>query len=58
MSYTSRKWAQQCYPRKKFRGLKANIERLEKFRQERADGGINKLIEGWIEEQKKKLKQD
>jgi hypothetical protein len=32
--------------------IKADIERLEKVRDECADSGIRKLIEAWIEEQK------
>jgi hypothetical protein len=35
--------------------IKAEIERLEKARRECTDGGIRKLIEAWIEEQRKKL---
>lgn len=35
--------------------IKAEIERLEKLRAECADSGIRKLIESWIEAEKKKL---
>jgi len=35
--------------------IKAEIERLEKLREECADSGIRKLIEAWIEAEKKKL---
>jgi hypothetical protein len=35
--------------------ITAEIERLEKARWECTDGGIRKLIEAWIEEQRKKL---
>ena len=35
--------------------IKATIEKLEKFRDNCADTGIRKLIEEWIEDQKKKL---
>jgi hypothetical protein len=35
--------------------IKAEIERLEKLREECADSGIRKLIDGWVEEQKRRL---
>ncbi len=35
--------------------IKADIERLEKARDECIDTGIRKLIEAWIEEQKQKV---
>ncbi len=35
--------------------IRAEIEALEKARENCTDSGIRKLIEGWIEEQKKKL---
>ena len=35
--------------------IKADIERLEKARDQCTDTGIRKLIEAWIEEQKQKL---
>jgi hypothetical protein len=35
--------------------IKAEIEKLEKARRECNDGGIQKRIDDWIEEQKKKL---
>lgn len=38
--------------------IKAEIERLEKLREECTDGGIRKRIEAWIEGEKKKLKSD
>jgi hypothetical protein len=35
--------------------IKAEIARLEEYRKECNDEGIRKVIEGWIEEQKKLL---
>jgi hypothetical protein len=35
--------------------IKAEIERLEEYRKTCSDDGIRKVIEGWIEQQKKKL---
>jgi hypothetical protein len=35
--------------------IKAEIEKLEKARRECNDSGIQKRIDDWIEEQKKKL---
>jgi hypothetical protein len=35
--------------------IKAEIEALEKARENCTDSGIRKLIDAWIEEQKKKL---
>ena len=35
--------------------IKAEIERLERLREECIDGGIRKRIEAWIEAEKKKL---
>jgi hypothetical protein len=35
--------------------IKAEIERLEDLRNKCNDHGIQKVIEGWIEEQKKQL---
>ena len=35
--------------------IRAELERLEKARAECTDGGIQKLIDAWIEEQKRKL---
>jgi hypothetical protein len=35
--------------------IKAEIERLEKLREEATDSGIQKLIDAWIEAEKKKL---
>ncbi|MFY9979208.1 MAG: hypothetical protein WAK22_13345 [Candidatus Sulfotelmatobacter sp.] len=35
--------------------IKAEIERLEKLREECVDSGIRKRIEDWIESEKKKL---
>ena len=35
--------------------IRADIERLERARDECVDNGIRKLIEAWIEEQKQKL---
>jgi hypothetical protein len=35
--------------------IKAEIERLEKARQECNDSGLQKVIDAWIEEEKKKL---
>ena len=35
--------------------IRAEIERLEKASENCNDGGIQKLIEGWIKEQKQKL---
>jgi hypothetical protein len=37
--------------------IKAEIERLEKARRECNDGGLQKVIEAWIDEQKEKLKE-
>jgi hypothetical protein len=36
--------------------IKAEIERLEKLREECSDSGILERIEAWIEAEKKKLK--
>jgi hypothetical protein len=35
--------------------IKAEIKRLEKAREDCTDGGIQKRIDAWIEEHKKKL---
>ena len=35
--------------------IKTEIEKLERACEQCNDGGIRKVIEGWIEEQKKKL---
>ena len=35
--------------------IRAEIERLEKAREDCNDGGIRKSIDSWIEEQKEKL---
>jgi hypothetical protein len=35
--------------------IKAEIERLERAREQTNDEGIKRVIDGWIEEQKKKL---
>jgi hypothetical protein len=35
--------------------IRAEIERLEKARENCDDGGIRQRIEGWIENEKKKL---
>jgi hypothetical protein len=56
MSYTSPKGSENGIPEEIAR-IKADIERLEKAREDCADSGIRKLIEAWIEEHKKKLEQ-
>jgi hypothetical protein len=38
--------------------IKAEIERLEKLREECTDSGIRKMIVAWIEAEKKKLGPD
>jgi hypothetical protein len=35
--------------------IKAEIERLEKLREQCSDGGLRERIEAWIEMEKKKL---
>jgi hypothetical protein len=37
---------------------KAEIKRLEKVRDECADGGIRERVEAWIREEKEKLKSE
>ena len=44
-------------PRKKSPESKPIFKRLEKARDECADSGIGKQIEGWIAEQKRKLRE-
>ena len=38
--------------------IRADIERLEKARENWNDGSIRKRIEGWIKEQKQKLESE
>ena len=38
--------------------IRAEIERLEKAREECNDGGIQKRIEAWIKEQQQKLESE
>jgi len=44
-------------PPKEIARIKADIEKLEKARDECADIGIREQIEDWIEEQKRKLQE-